>query len=75
MVLNRKMIQEDYMSKSIEARIQRLEDIEAIKQNKARNCAHCDNDYAPDALAELFTEDAIWDGGVFGLHEVREAIR
>ena len=54
------------MSKDLEARIRRLEDIEAIKQLKARYCFLCDDGYDADALAELFTEDAVWDGGDLG---------
>ena len=56
-------------------RIQTLESIEAIKKLKARYCALCDNQYDADGLAALFTEDAVWDGGNFGRHEGREAIR
>ena len=57
------------------ARVQRLEDIEAIKQLKARYCSLCDDGYDADGLAELFTEDAIWDGGALGVAEGREKIR
>ena len=56
-------------------RIQVLEDIEAIKKLKARYCAYCDNNYDADGIAALFTEDAVWDGGAFGKHQGREAIR
>ena len=57
-------------------RVQRLEDIEAIKALKARYCDRCDDGYDPDGIAELYTEDAIWDGGAtFGVREGREAIR
>lgn len=63
------------MSTSLEERIRRLEDIDAIKQLKAEYCSYCDNDYEPDKLAALFTEDAVWDGKAFGRHEGREAIR
>ncbi len=60
----------------LEARIQRLEDIEAIKQLKAEYCAACDDGYDPDRLAALFTEHAVWDGGrTFGVADGREAIR
>ncbi|MDH3678358.1 MAG: nuclear transport factor 2 family protein [Acidimicrobiia bacterium] len=64
------------MSTDLEARLRRLEDIEAIKQLKARYCARCDDDYDADGLAALFTEDAVWDGGnTFGVARGREAIR
>lgn len=60
----------------IESRLRRLEDIEAIKQLKARYCAYCDDDYDADGLASLFTEDAVWDGGgTFGRAEGRSGIR
>ena len=59
----------------LEARIRRLEDIETIKQLKARYCAACDDGYDPDRLASLFTEDALWDGGnTFGVAQGRDAI-
>ena len=60
---------------SLAQRIQTLESIEAIKKLKAHYCALCDNHYDADGLATLFTEDAVWDGGGFGRHEGREAIR
>src|SRR5262249_38524632 len=56
-------------------RVQVLEDIEAIKKLKARYTGYCDNGYDPDGIASLFTEDAVWDGGVFGGCEGREGIR
>ena len=60
---------------SLEARVQRLEDIEAIKQLKALYCSLCDDGYDADGLAELFTEDAVWDGGALGVAKGREKIR
>jgi len=60
---------------NLEERIQRLEDIEALKQLKARYAGYCDDDYDADRLAPLFTEDAIWDGGALGRCEGREGIR
>jgi ketosteroid isomerase-like protein len=60
---------------SLEARIQRLEDIEAIKQLKALYCSLCDDGYDADGLADLFTEDAVWDGGALGVAKGREKIR
>ena len=56
---------------ALERRIRRLEDLEEIKQLKARYAAHCDANYDADALAELFTADAVWDGGMLGRSEGR----
>jgi hypothetical protein len=56
-------------------RVQRLEDIEAIKKLKARYCALCDQQYDPEGLAGLFIEDGVWDAGEkFGRHVGRRAI-
>jgi ketosteroid isomerase-like protein len=60
---------------NLELRVRRLEDIEELKQLKARYAAYCDDDYDADGLAPLFTEDAIWDGGTLGRFEGRAAIR
>ena len=60
---------------SLERRIKALEDIEEIKRLKHRYCALCDDTYDADALAELFTEDAVWDGKERGRNNGREAIR
>ena len=59
----------------IAAQVQWLVDIEQIKQLKVRYALACDNDYEPDTLAAMFTEDAVWDGGFMGYAEGREAIR
>ena len=59
----------------LEDRIQRLEDIEALKVLKSRYAEYCDDNYNPDLLASLFTQDAIWDGGALGRVEGRDAIR
>ena len=61
--------------RDLERRIRALEDIEAIKQLKYRYADACDRGYDADTLADLFTEDAIWDGGVFGRYDGQEAIR
>jgi hypothetical protein len=63
------------LSPDLEAMVRKLLDIEEIKQLKARYAAACDDDYAPDELAALFTEDAIWDGGFMGYAKGRETIR
>ena len=57
-----------------EKRLTRLEDIEAIKQLKARYCAIADEDHNPDKITTLFVEDGIWEGG-FGTAQGHEAIR
>ncbi len=59
----------------LERRVRVLEDVEAIKRLKHRYADACDRGYDADALAELFAEDAVWDGGLFGRYEGREAIR
>lgn len=64
------------MSESLEARIDRLESIEAIRTLKHTYCKYCDDTYDPDGLAGLFWEDAVWDGGAgFGRFEGSDAIR
>lgn len=62
------------ISKTIEQRIQRLEDIEALRQLKHRYCAYCDAGYDAAPLTALFTDDAIWDGGPMGYFVGRAAI-
>ena len=59
----------------VASQVQWLVDIEQIKQLKARYALACDDDYEPDTLAALFTEDAVWDGGFMGRAEGREGIR
>ena len=54
--------------------VQWLFDIEKIKQLKHRYCAYCDEQYNPDGIAGLFTDDGVWDGGLFGRAEGREEI-
>jgi hypothetical protein len=58
----------------LEQRLTRLEDIEAIKQLKARYCAIADEDHNPDKITTLFVQDGIWEGG-FGTAQGHEAIR
>lgn len=45
---------------TLETRIRRLEDIEEIKQLKAKYCAACDDDHNPDRVAALFVEGGVW---------------
>jgi ketosteroid isomerase-like protein len=60
---------------SVEARVQVLEDTEAIRRLKLRYARRCDDHYDADGLAALFTEDATWDAGELGVFTGREAIR
>ena len=61
---------------SIEERLARLEDVEAIGNLKIRYASLCDQSYDPDGIASLFTEDGIWQVDAFGVkNEGREAIR
>ena len=56
-------------------RIVRLEDIEAIKQLKARYCSICDDDHNPDRITSVFSEDAVWEGRGIGHAAGHAAIR
>jgi limonene-1,2-epoxide hydrolase len=59
----------------LEQRGQVLEDVNAIRHLKARYAVYCDDQYNPDALAALFTEDAVWESQGLGRFAGREAIR
>ena len=59
----------------LEQRVQALEDVNAIRHLKARYAAYCDDQYNPDGLAALFTEDAVWESQGLGRFEGRDAIR
>ena len=61
--------------KTLEDRLRVLEDLEELRKLKARYAAACDNHYDADAIAALFTDDAVWDGGTLGIAEGRAAIR
>jgi hypothetical protein len=74
---------------ALAARVQALEDVEAIRRLKARYADLVDGRYGKSGpkpaaelarlageIAALFAEDAVWDGGPgLGLCEGREAIR
>lgn len=60
---------------ALEKRVTEIEDLEAIRQLKARYCAACDDNYNADAICALFTENGVWDGAGFGRFEGRDAIR
>ena len=59
----------------LETKVRALEDIEAIRNMKMRYAAFCDDSYNPDGIAQLFTEDAVWEASGLGKFEGREAIR
>ena len=59
----------------LEKRVQVLEDLEEIKKLKVRYAKYCDENYNPEKLVELFTEDAVWDGGVWGQFRGKEAVK
>jgi len=58
-----------------ERRLTRIEDLEAIKQLKARYCDICDDDHNPNKITTLFVEDGVWEGGDFGKAQGHVAIR
>jgi ketosteroid isomerase-like protein len=55
-------------------RVERLEAVEAITAVKTRYAHLCDDLDDAAAIAALFTEDAVWDGGQFGTHRGRAEI-
>ncbi len=62
------------MTESLEARIDRLESIEAIKKLKHIYMQHCDLGYKPADLGPLFVDEAVWTSADFGHHAGRKAI-
>ncbi len=71
----------DREPESLEQRLRRLEDIEEIKKLKARYCEACDGGWDGRAshniekIVAVFAQDGVWDGGVYGRREGREALR
>ena len=64
--------------RTLEERLQRVEDLEEIRALKARYCHYADRGFDGAghddvALAELFTEDGVWESS-FGPNKGREAI-
>ncbi|NJN51618.1 MAG: nuclear transport factor 2 family protein [Gammaproteobacteria bacterium] len=57
------------------SRITRIEDLEAIKQLKARYCEICDDDHNPDLITSVFSDDGIWEGRGIGKAQGHAAIR
>jgi hypothetical protein len=63
------------VSTDLDARLARLEAIEAIRILKARYADVCDTGYDPVRMRPFFTEDAVWDGGPrFGRYEGIDAV-
>ena len=62
------------MALTLEERITRLEDIEAIKSLVTTYARGADRNNDPAILAPLYTEDAVWEAEGFGRHEGIEAI-
>jgi ketosteroid isomerase-like protein len=62
------------MDPTLAERVDRLEQIEALKQLKYRYCAAVDANYDAAAIAAMFTEDGVWDGGDLGCFSGRDAI-
>lgn len=54
---------------ALHERLNRLEDIEAIKVLKARYCEICDDNHDPERIISVFSQDAIWEGRGIGRAE------
>ena len=50
----------------LDRRLTRIEDIEAIKQLKARYCEICGDKHNPDRITSVFAPDGIWESQDFG---------
>jgi uncharacterized protein (TIGR02246 family) len=60
----------------LERQAQIAEDIEAIRALKGAYAEACDLGYDPDAMAALFTEDAVWEfTNSWGVHRGHAEIR
>ena len=69
------LISLEYRISALEKRLAPLEDAESIRNLKSRYAAYCDDNYNPDGIAGLFTEDAVWESKGLGRYEGREEIR
>jgi hypothetical protein len=56
----------------LEQRVQRLEDIEAIKRLQSEYGRCIDRGYDLEGLARLFVEDAVWESNAFGAYQNRQ---
>ena len=59
---------------TLEARIKRLEDIEAIKRLMSLYCFHADNRDGAN-WSQVFTEDGVFETDIYGVYEGRDTIR
>jgi len=59
----------------LQKRITILEDIEALKNLKARYCSICDDDHNPDEIVKIFASDGVWEGTGISAHHGHAAIR
>lgn len=58
---------------SVEERLGRLEDTEAIRNLKNAYAYYCDNNYDSDGFRRLFVEDSHWESNAFGeYHGIEE---
>lgn len=57
---------------TLEERVQRLEDVEAITRLMSEYGRCVDDDYDLDSMAELLTEDLVWESNEFGSYTSRE---
>lgn len=62
------------MTDDLEARLAKLEAAEAIRSLRAEYAFICDAGFDGDLIAATFTEDGIFDAGVVGSYQGREAI-
>ena len=62
------------MTQTLEQRIQRLEDIQAIRQLKHEYCYACDANYDARCLKQLFSPTATWQADGFGIYQGTDAI-
>jgi limonene-1,2-epoxide hydrolase len=60
--------------RSLEERVARLEDIEAIKNVKAQYAYYCDKGYQAEGFTSLFTDDAVWESNAFGTYHGKQEI-
>ena len=60
---------------ALERRVRALEDVNEIRNLKARYAAYCDDKYDADGIAAIFAEDGVWESKGVGPFVGREAIR